>query len=253
MKALRALIVDDEEAARGRLRHMLLDVGDIEIVGEAADGREALEKIPALRPDLLFLDVQMPRLTGFDVVTSLGPEERPPAVIFVTAYDKYALRAFEVSALDYLLKPYDATRLNESVRRARERLLGVAPSAPDPRLDRLLQILSDRRNLERLSFRSGDGIEFINVSDIDWLESEGNYTVLHSGNAEVRVRETLSDLVGRLESAGFIRIHRSIAVNCDRIFRLEPWAHGEYVVILRNGTRLRSGRTYSEELARFLP
>ena len=246
MTSLRALIVDDEQEARNRLRAMLTQLG-VEIADEAADGQEAVEKIRASRPDAVLLDVQMPGMTGLDVVQALAPNERP-AIVFVTAYDTYALRAFELSAVDYLLKPYDATRLAESVRRLRER--SVVPS--DPRIDKLLELLSNKRAPERLTVRSRDGIELVNVNDIDWLRSEDNYTVLYVGKTEMRIRETLSELERRLESHGFIRIHRSVMVNQDRVFRLEPWAHGEYTVILRNGTRLRSGRTYNESLAHLL-
>lgn len=249
---MRALIVDDEGPARNRLRRMLEEIGDVDVAGEAADGREAVTQIRTLRPAIVFLDVQMPGMTGFDVLTELKADERPPAIVFVTAYDAYALRAFEVSALDYLLKPYDSRRLRESVNRARSLFEQPVGRIADPRIDRLLELLGDRHRRQKLTVRSRDGVQLVNVGDIDWLQSEDNYTILHLGTAELRIRETLTELEKRLESNGFLRIHRSLMVNEDRIVRLEPWSHGEYVVILRNGTKLRTGRSYSASVEKFL-
>jgi two-component system, LytTR family, response regulator len=246
VKEVRALLVDDEEAARRRLRTMLERAG-VAIAGEACDGPEALDAIRRLTPELLFLDVQMPGMSGFDVLEALGPDERPPAIVFVTAYDAHALRAFEVNALDYLLKPYDDERLRESIRRAREHIEQRVTSA-DPRIEQLIEMLAQHRSKDRLRVRSRNGVQLVDPETIDWLQSEDNYTVLHIGTAELRIRQTLTELEQQLGARGFLRIHRSLMVNESRIVRIEPWAHGEYVVMLRSGAKLRSGRSYAGAL-----
>ena len=247
MAVLTAAIVDDEAPARDRLRGLLEAYSDIDIAIEAADGRDAVEKIRAQRPSLLFLDVQMPELDGFEVLQDLGRGDRPQAIVFVTAYDSYAIRAFEVNAIDYLLKPYTAERFEDALERARARL--KADASQDAPIEALLQAMAARNPAaERLAIKTQDGVQFVRIPEIDWLQADGNYTIVHIGSAALRTRETVSDLEQRLEPFGFMRIHRSIIVNVDRIFRLESWTHGEYLIVLRNGTKLNSGRGYSDRV-----
>jgi two-component system LytT family response regulator len=245
---IRAAIVDDEALARERLRELLGAVDDVEIVAECADGRGAVETLRAVRPALLFLDVQMPALDGFGVLGALGPAERPPAVVFVTAYDQYALRAFEVNAMDYVLKPYTRERLNAVLERARARLLEPAGERI-ARFEALLAAVAARDAVpERIAVRSRDAVELVRVAEIDWIRSDGNYCVLSLGKTPVRTRATISELETRLRPAGFLRVHRSYLVNTERIHRIEPWAGGEYVVVLRDGTKINTGRGYGEAI-----
>ena len=245
---LRTVIVDDEALARERVRTLLAGWDDVELVAECAGGRDAVAAVRRLRPALLFLDVQMPELDGFGVLQALPAPYRPAAIVFVTAHDRFAVRAFEVNAIDYLLKPYTAERFNAALERARARVAGAAQRAE---IDALLETVAARAAApERLTVRSRDGVQFVRVDDVDWLEADRNYTVLHLGTQALRIRETISELESRLGAAGFVRVHRSVMVNVDRIFRLEPWAHGEYVIVLRNGTKVTSGRGYGERVRR---
>jgi len=248
---LRVVVADDEPPARRRVRALLEREPGVEVVGEARDGGEAVAVVDELRPDLLFLDVQMPVATGFEVLAAIPG--RPPATIFVTAYDQYALRAFEVHALDYLLKPFDAERFRLTLARARERL-GHAPAVGDPRLLALLAELQPRRAfVERFAVRGSDGrIRFVCADEIDWVEAEANYARLHAGGRSHLLRETMTALEEKLDPARFLRIHRSTIVRLDRIQELEPLFQGEYLVRLRDGTRLTSGRTYRARLQRAL-
>jgi two-component system LytT family response regulator len=194
----------------------------------------------------------MPVLDGFDVLFALKREELPAAIIFVTAYDRYAVRAFEVNAIDYLMKPYTKDRFAVTLERARTRLASP-PSESRDGFEVLLRSLASRAAApERIAVRLKDSVQFVRTSDIDWLQADGNYTKLHVGASAIRTRETLSELETKLSPAGFVRIHRSIVLNVDRIVRLEPWTHGEYVIVLRNGTKLNSSRAYGEELRRLL-
>jgi two-component system LytT family response regulator len=248
---LRIVIVDDEPPALSRLAELLKHERDIQIVGECASGEEAIAAVRSLKPDIVFLDIQMPELDGFGVLAKLEPGERPAGIIFVTAYDTYAVRAFDLNAVDYLLKPYTAERFSEALERARLRI--GTHATPDPRIDDLLRAVARRpERSERLPVRSRDGVEFVTIDDIDWLQSDRNYTVLHVGRSEMRVRETISELEGKLGDRGFIRIHRSIVVNSDRIFRIEPWGSSEHLIIMRDGTKIQTGRAYDERLKRLL-
>jgi two-component system LytT family response regulator len=245
---LRVLIVDDEPLARRGVRQLLEPHGDVRIVGEAGSGRAAVELIGTLRPDLLFLDVQMPGLDGFGVIEAVG-EGHMPVTIFVTAYDQFALRAFDAHALDYVLKPYDAERLDLALERARTQLNGRKQAVIDERLGRLLEELRTRNQyLERLVVRSGGRILILRVADIDWIEAASNYVRLHSGGKEFLLRETMTALEAKLDPMDFVRIHRSTIVRVDRIRELEPLFQGDYVVILGDGTRLTSSRGYREKL-----
>jgi two-component system, LytTR family, response regulator len=248
VRPLRTMIVDDEALARERIRTLLAECDDIELVAEAASGHDAVAAVRRLRPSLCFLDIQMPELDGFGVLKALPPPYRPEAIVFVTAHDRFAVHAFDVNAIDYLLKPYTAERFNAALERARARLRGAGRSQR-AEIDALLESVAARIAVpERLTIRSKNGIQFVRVQDVDWLEADRNYTVLHLGTQALRIREAISDLESQLGAAGFVRVHRSIIVNTDRIFRLEPWAHGEYVIVLRNGTKVVSGRGYGEQV-----
>jgi two-component system, LytTR family, response regulator len=245
---IRVLLVDDEPLARGMLREMLQTDSQVSIVGEAANGREAVEAIRALSPDLIFLDVQMPALGGFEVLEALS-NGQIPHVIFVTAFDQYAVRAFEVHALDYLLKPFDQERFDISWQRAKAQIVRDRNGGMDQRILALLEELkAGSRYLERLVIKSGGRIYFLETNDIDWIEAEGNYVSVHSAKKTHLLRETISSLETQLDPRKFVRIHRSSIVRIDRIQELQPWFHGEYRVILQGGTQLTLSRNYREKL-----
>jgi two-component system LytT family response regulator len=228
---------------------LLRQEADMEVVGEAADGESALLALRELRPDLLFLDVQMPGFDGFRLLEKLEPD-RMPVTVLVTAFDRYALQAFEVHALDYLLKPFDRSRFQESLRRARD-LLRQAPSDEFGR--RMLALYNDLatgegRYLERLVVKSAGRVLFVPVAEIDWIEAAGNYVRLHLGSTEHLVRDTMNNLESKLDPKKFLRIHRSTMVNIDRVQELQPSFHGDYVVILSTGTHLTLSRGYRESI-----
>jgi two-component system, LytTR family, response regulator len=241
---IRTLVVDDDPLARERVVALLEAERGVEIVGECADGGEAVSAIRKHAPDLVFLDVQMPLLDGFGVVEAVGPD-RMPTVIFTTAHDRFAVRAFEAHAVDYLLKPYDDDRFRKALRRARATAHRSNRTDLDGRLRALLEELQPKqRYVERLLVRSGPRIQFLRVDDIDWMEAEGNYIRLHVGQKSHLIRETMTSLESRLDPERFLRIHRSTVVNVDRIRELESVFQGEYVVVLRTGTKLSSSRGY---------
>lgn len=242
------LIVDDEPLAREGLRLLLAGDPDVAAIHEARDGREAVAALRETRPDLVFLDVQMPEMDGFEVVREVGPE-RMPAVVFVTAHDRFALQAFEVNALDYLLKPVTRERFARTLERAKERLRSQPAGEESRKILSLLETLaSPRRAIQRLAVRSAGKTSFVDLADVDWIEAAENYVRLHSGKASHLVLVPLSTLEKSLDPETFVRIHRSIIVNVGRIRELEPVAHGEYVVTLPGGVRVRSGRSYHETL-----
>jgi two-component system LytT family response regulator len=245
---IRAMIVDDEPLARRRIRGLLAEAEGVEIVAECANGREAIQAIEASPPDLLFLDIQMPEVDGFDVLRAIGAGQ-VPVVIFVTAYDQFALRAFEAHALDYLLKPFDDERFEAALRRARERIRQQQGGDLDHRLRALLQeVRGDGGYLRRLVVPTGNRSVFVRTEEIDWIEAERNYIRLHvSGKAHL-LRENLGRMESALDPATFCRIHRSTIVNVDRIQAVESLFGGEYLVVLHDGTRLTSGRSYRRNL-----
>ena len=245
---IRAAIVDDEPLARRRIRSLLLEAEDVAVIAECANGRDAIESLVVSPPDLLFLDVQMPEIDGFDVLHALGVG-RVPVVIFVTAYDQFALRAFEAHALDYLLKPFDDERFAAALRRARERIHERQGGDLDRRLRALLQeARGDRGYLRRLVVPTGQRSVFIRTEEIDWIEAERNYIRLHVGGRTHLLRENLSRIESALDPATFCRIHRSTIVNIDRIQAVESLLRGEYLVVLHDGTKLTSGRSYRRNL-----
>jgi two-component system LytT family response regulator len=248
MKKIRTLIADDEPLARERIATLLRAEDDIEVVGECADGSRAAAAIQQLSPDLVFLDIQMPGSDGFDVIQSVGAD-RMPNVVFVTAYDKYALKAFDVHALDYLLKPFDRTRFQKALSRARDHIERQQTGDLGKRLLALVQDLkSDTQRIDRLVVKSGGRVFFLRTDEIDWIEAAGNYVRLHLAGESHLFRETMNALEARLDPQRFVRIHRSRIVNIERIQELQPWFNGEYAVILRNGTKLTLSRGYREKL-----
>lgn len=250
---LRTLIVDDEPLARERVRMMLAPHADLSIVGECGDGHQAITAIREHRPDLVFLDVQMPGVDGFGVLRELQGETLP-YVVFVTAYDQYALKAFEVHALDYVLKPFNAERFDQALDRARATLQRQDGGTLDR--DRLRDLVSslaaEQRERQRLVVKSSGRVFFVKVDDIDWIEAEGNYVRLHMGAQSHLLRETMKGMEQVLDPSVFFRIHRSTIVNADRIRELQPLFHGEYAVILRDGTRLVASRGPDNRLKRLL-
>jgi two-component system LytT family response regulator len=250
--ALRVLIVDDEPLARAHLKKLLAGDPEVDVLGEYGNGRDAVAAIREHTPDLVFLDIQMPELDGFEVVRQVGAASMP-AVVFVTAYDEYALRAFEVYALAYLLKPVDRARFAEVLERAKTQLRRAAPSELESRLAALLDDGAARaRADERLAIKVDGRILFVRVGDIDWVEAEDNHVRLHLGPRTHMVRGTLTALERRLPGARFLRAHRSAMVNVERIVEVQPWFGGDFVLILADGTRVTSGRTYRERVQEFL-
>jgi two-component system, LytTR family, response regulator len=248
MKKIKVLVVDDEPLARERLTTLLTAEPDIELVGPARDGEEAITAIHDDSPDLVFLDVQMPQMNGFDVIDAVG-SDKMPLVIFVTAYDQHALKAFQVRALDYLLKPFDRERFSDALQRARKQLEREETGDLGRRLLALVKDLRrDQPRSDRLVVKSGGRLFFLRADEIDWVEAAGNYVRLHVGPASHLLRETMNAIEGRLDPEKFFRIHRSRIVNMERIQELQPWLNGEYAVLLRTGTRLTLSRGYREKL-----
>jgi len=249
--SIRVLLSDDEALARERLRSLLEEEPDLEIVAECGDGKTAIATIQRERPDLVFLDIQMPEVDGFGVVYELRDEM--PLTIFVTAYDRYAMKAFEVHALDYLLKPVGKERLQEAVTRARRQL----QRPPDGTFQRrVLEMLADmearQQTPERIIIKSDGEIVCLKPNEIDWAESAGNYVCLHVGGATHILRETITALESRLGPRQFMRVHRSTLVNVDRIKTLKPSLYGDYSILLRDGTKLTLSRGFRESVLKRL-
>lgn len=273
---IRTLVIDDEPAARRGVTMLLERDPDVLVIGEAASGKEAVQKILSEKPDLVFLDVQMPELNGFKVLEAIGGQHSP-AVIFVTAYDQHALQAFDVNAVDYLLKPFEDDRFWAAVRRAKAEIVRRQTDALSNKLSHLLNYLqtntlppgaepsasaqaaapapaaapaapSDTITRDRILLKSGGEIYFLKADEIDWIEAEGDYMKFHAGGRMHLLRETMGNLESRLDGKRFIRIHRSTIVNIDRVKKLSPSFAGEYAVILHDGTKLRLSRGYHDRL-----
>ena len=257
---IRTIIVDDEPAARRGVRLLLERDCTVEIVGEAATGSEAAELIRRVKPDLAFLDVQMPGSDGFAALRQLDPATAP-AVVFVTAYDEYALRAFEVHAVDYLLKPYDDARFGAALQRAKDEVRRRQTDVVNTRLTQLLDFLQTKTGgpgpaieppSDRILLKSSGEIFFLKAEEIDWIEAEGDYMKFHVAGRAHLMRETMARLEARLDPKRFIRIHRSTIVNIDRVRKLSPSFAGEYAVVLHDGTKLKLSRGYHERIATLL-
>ena len=258
LNKIRALIVDDEPFARERVRRLLASDADIEIVGECADGFAAVQMIEERAPDLLFLDIQMPGKTGFDVLEEIDAEQTP-VVVFLTAYDQYAVRAFDACALDYLLKPFDEERFERALSRAKTQIRRdstledseddtAAPLAPrDPNGPH-----NAAGPLERFVVKASGRIFFLKAGEVDWIEAYGNYVRLHVGKSAYILREAIGGIESSLDPARFLRIHRSAIVNVERIREMQPMFHGQYTVVLHDGTRLTLSRRYRGKLQKSL-
>jgi len=245
---LTTLIVDDEPLARDGLSVLLSRDPEVSVVREARDGREAVAAIRESNPDLVFLDVQMPEMDGFEVVREVGAEHMPQ-VVFVTAHDQYAIQAFEINALDYVLKPVIEERFVKALARAKSRIRSYVAADSNRQIIGLLEtIASPRSYVKRLAVRSAGKTVFVDVEDVDWIEGAENYVELHVGRVSHLLHVTMNTLEKSLDPKSFLRIHRSIIVNLVRIKDLKSDAHGEYVISLRDGVRLQSGRTYSSRL-----
>jgi two-component system LytT family response regulator len=246
---IRTLIVDDEPLARERLRQLLENEPEIQLIGECADGREAITALETQSPDLVFLDVQMPEIDGFGVLQTASIT-RMPVVVFVTAYDRFALKAFEVHAIDYLLKPFDRQRFQTALWRAVEQVKVRDGGSLAEKQSRLLAELRPAapRVLEKLAVKTGGRVLFVKLDDIDWVEAAHNYVELHADKQSHLLRETLNSIEGRLPAEKFVRISRSVIVNTSRIKELEPLFYGEYRVTLQNGTKLTLSRRYRDKL-----
>lgn len=269
---VRVLIVDDEPIARRRMRRLLRDENDVEVLDDVGSGREAIDAIIEQRPDLVFLDVQMPDVDGFGVVEGVGIHQMPPT-IFVTAYNEYAVRAFDVHAIDYLLKPFDSERFRAAFQRACAYIEQVSSAVQGRKIKALLeQVLGEEavasvdrgsgggggaavqtqpvrhRYVDRLTVKHDGRVFFVKAAEVDWFEAAGNYVRIHSGKSSHLIRETMQRVESQLDPNLFVRIHRAVIVNLDRIRELQPWFAGDYVVILRDGRQLKLSRTYREHL-----
>ena len=235
---IRALVVDDEPVARGHLRALLEDRGDVQVVGECGDGRTAVELIREVGPDLVLLDVQMPEMDGMGVVRTIGPD-RMPAVVFVTAHDQHAVEAFEVHALDYVLKPFHRARFNSAIDRVVSLIRSGSPASRSRPLAQAVERLQPSGS-ERLAVRSGDRVLYLRVADIDWIEAADDLVRLHVGKQVHDHRATMTQIEQRLPVSRFVRIHRSTIVNVERIREFQPWFQGDWILVLADGTRLQS-------------
>jgi two-component system, LytTR family, response regulator len=249
---IRTLIADDEPLARTRVRMMLEGRSGYEVVAECADGPETVEGIIAHTPALVFLDIKMPALDGFDVLEALDAAQIPPAIVVVTAFDAYAIKAFDISAVDYLLKPFNAARFEQALARAEARLNRQSPVI-DTDLRAFLETLrSERAHPDRFLVRAANHLYFVREADVEWVDAADNYVRLHAGGRAHFVRDTMKSFAAKLRPDRFVRVHRSIIINLDHIQRLEPHGHGEYLITMRDGSRVTSSRSYSQQLQELL-
>ncbi len=248
MASARAIIADDEPLAREGIKQLLVQYPAIEVIGEAKDGVHAIELIQSAKPDIVFLDIQMPGIDGFGVVREIGPEKMP-VVVFVTAFDEFALQAFEIHALDYLLKPIDPERFGESISHALSQLALRDKNTVDQKLLHLLEgIARPKQYLQRLAIKSTGKVTFVNMHDVDWIQANGDYIWVHAKGKKNLVREKIGEMHHKLNPQHFARIHRSTIVNVNRIRDLEPMFYGDYSVNLHDGTKLTLSRSYREKV-----
>ena len=254
--SIRTLIVDDEPIARHSVERLLRDDADIELLGEFGDGASALDAIRRLAPDLVFLDIQMPEMSGIDVIAAAGPT-RMPAVVFITAYERYAVRAFEANAVDYLVKPFSRQRFELMLRRVKQRLSSegeAGQATPAHVLRALAELRREQEYVERIPVPVDEHVTLLDVGEIDWIEANRNSVRLHAGKAVYELRETMAVLESRLSPRRFMRVHRSAIVNIDRIKAIHPWFHGYHMIVLTTGKELRMSRYQHEnflKLSRF--
>jgi two-component system LytT family response regulator len=249
---IRAVIADDEALARKFIRRMLKDDPDVEIAGECGNGKETVAMIRKQNPDLVFLDVQMPEMDGFAVLESIGVE-RLPEIIFATAYEQYAIRAFELHALDYLLKPFDQARFKDAIRHAKQRFRSERQNEGRTQISALLQSIRNKSQyLDRLMIKAGGRITFLSTDEINWIEADDKYVHLHTGKISPMVRQTLSAMETQLDPRKFRRVHRSAIVNVERIKELQPLFSGEHSILLQDGTKLTLSRNYKDKLFELL-
>jgi two-component system LytT family response regulator len=251
---VKVVIADDEPLARRRSARLLREREDVEIVAQCSGGAEAAASIRALAPDLVLLDIQMPDLDGFGVIAEVGLEQMPH-VVFVTAYDQHAIKAFEIDAVDYIVKPYTPERFNAAVDRAIERIAQRASSAPpnDSKESQMLSLMQrvfseedQAPGSDRIIVRERDRIRLVRAREIDWVESEANYVRLHTSNGSYLIRGNLGKLEEKLSAFGFVRVHRRFLVNLDRVTEVQPWFGGDAIVVLSNNTKVRLSRTFRE-------
>jgi two-component system LytT family response regulator len=256
---IRTLVVDDESLARERVLSLLQQEADVEVVGECSDGGQAVTAIQEQSPDLVFLDVQMPGCDGFEVLKNISPD-RMPTVVFITAYDEYALRAFEVHALDYLLKPFDDERFHAAIARSKrairddevgqlsQRLLGLLETRSRGEFPARGTPAAGQAYLTRLVVKNAGRVIFVRVDEIDWIEAADYYVRLHVARKSHLLRETMSALDDQLDPTRFFRVHRSAIVNLDRLVEIQPYFHGEHVLVLQDGSKLKLSRSRKEKL-----
>jgi two-component system LytT family response regulator len=252
MPKINTLIIDDEPLAREGIAQLLKNEDDIQLIGECGDGFSAIELIKKYSPDLIFLDIEMPEMDGFEILQELPPDYHP-AVIFVTAFGQYAVAAFKVNALDYLLKPIDPERFAMALKRARNNLRLHSTMEINEKFHVLIKLLKAKEEpSRRLLIKTSKRMFFVDMKEIDWIEAAGDYVWVHTRGEKYIIRETMNDMERSLDPASFIRIHRSTIVNIDTIKELQPYYRGDYIVILLNGTKLTLGRTYREKVLSFL-
>lgn len=251
MREIRTLIIDDEPLARLRLRRLLSSDPEINLLAECADAFDAIKAINEFSPDLIFLDIQMPEKDGFSVIEEIGVD-KIPCTVFVTAYDQHALRAFEVNALDYLLKPYNEERFFRMLRRVKQMIAATQTSEVKDRIMTAVEQLRQNTNfLERILIKTAGRIFFLNLDEVHWIKSEGNYLRLNVGQTSYLIRDTVHNFESRIDPRVFLRIHRSTIVNLEKVKELVQMTHGDYKVILRDGTELAFSRHYRDNLSRF--
>ena len=248
MPKLQVLVVDDEPPARRKLTSFLRAEPDIEVVDESSGGEHAVLRIETLKPDVVFLDIQMPGMNGFELLSALEMD-RMPLIIFVTAYDQYAVKAFEVHAQDYLLKPFDRERLQSCLERTREELKRRKPDALERKLERFLAEFQPQETfIDRVPVRSRGRVIFVQMKDVDWIGASSNYAEVHAGGESYLIRETLQSLEKKLDPHQFRRVYRSTIVNLDRVHELQPWSHNDFIVVMKEGSRIRMSRRYRSNL-----
>lgn len=251
MQKIKTVIVDDEPLSRERLRKLISKEEDLELTKACENGQEAIDYLKKELPDLLFLDIQMPEINGFEVLKRIEYESIP-CIVFVTAYDEYALRAFEVNALDYLLKPFDQQRFQKAISRVKNQLQNKTQAQLGTRLTKLVNTLDKNSNyLDRIMIKSNGRVYFVKTNEIDWIEAAGNYLKLHCDKKNHMVRDTMSNMEEKLDPDQFFRIHRSVIVNIEKIRELQPWFHGDYMITLLDGQKLTMSRNYKDLLQRF--